>query len=695
MKEELYIIKEGKRIEVDLISPSGIVLRFCSNLLNDLSKIDCSKSYTFQLPATANNVRNFDLIDDIRHVSSMYGKKISCEYWLDGIQIVKDGNLYVSDVKDGKYSAVMTFGVIQSLVTLNDNDISIRSLQVDERIKYGTAVNTDYSQYDATTFDTNATQNALYSAGLVFALNMGVSQIISREVRSDAVDGTRARIRVGQPSYPTPVVPLYKILGAISDEYRLRFSSSLFARYTYAQYMRKPTDNILLVGGIPLVSTQMSQDLIDEHSVKYIDFNGVVERSFTYRGIRGEQKTITIPNVLNPSSVGRSSNPDIIDVYETSQSHEPITSFKLLVSCADLEIDGILKLQYYNQTITSEKPVLKLVMPDYNGGIVEIASIDGKEDFSVAIGGRYVWDFREQYGMSKHKVSAALPTNTPIMFQISVVPDEYVESSLNVIPVFEEGIGGHKIETFNNLPDISCMTLLKSLYYMIGGFPKIDADGRLGVSYFTDLKKNIANGNVYNWSKYLLEGNKLPEINFTNKNFGQNNYYLMKNESLDESSKKDSEDVFGGNKFCIRCDNENLERNKTVHQFPFYGKFLQHGSNISVITGDATKYWSLKDNKATASEAKPTFGTFSIENDLLRFNVWEFNGGAEYQYLQQILSNPIFVKMPMQIPLLSLVSIEYTKPVYIEQLNSLFAIIEINVKSDGNCDVEFLKIPNE
>ena len=95
MREELYVIVDGIRKQLDLKNPSGITLNFKSNIFGDLSKITCSYSYTFKLPLTANNRRILDNAEDIRSNSRMIRRRLKCEFTQDGIPLFSNANLYM------------------------------------------------------------------------------------------------------------------------------------------------------------------------------------------------------------------------------------------------------------------------------------------------------------------------------------------------------------------------------------------------------------------------------------------------------------------------------------------------------------------------------------------------------------------------------------------------------------------------
>lgn len=75
MKEELYIYdKEDVRRSLDINTPSGITLKWVSNLFNSLDKVNCSYSYTFKIPMTNHNRNIMDITEDIRHDSGIIRK---------------------------------------------------------------------------------------------------------------------------------------------------------------------------------------------------------------------------------------------------------------------------------------------------------------------------------------------------------------------------------------------------------------------------------------------------------------------------------------------------------------------------------------------------------------------------------------------------------------------------------------------
>ena len=130
MVEELYIFdKNGMRRSVDLNSPSGITLKWVSNMFNSLDKVNCSYSYTFKIPMTRHNREVFDFAEDIRHTSGLLGKKLKVEFIQNGIPLFRNGNLYIDKSTADSYSCVFTWGVIEGLQKMKDDSCSLNELR--------------------------------------------------------------------------------------------------------------------------------------------------------------------------------------------------------------------------------------------------------------------------------------------------------------------------------------------------------------------------------------------------------------------------------------------------------------------------------------------------------------------------------------------------------------------------------------
>ena len=128
MKEELFVFMDGERRKLDLDNPSGITLKWVSNLFNDLSKLTCSYSYTFSLPKTDNNIRVLDCVCDIRHNTDLRHAVVDAEFLINGVCLCRNANLHFTEIKEKAFSCVMTWGVLKGMALLKASSIKLNEL---------------------------------------------------------------------------------------------------------------------------------------------------------------------------------------------------------------------------------------------------------------------------------------------------------------------------------------------------------------------------------------------------------------------------------------------------------------------------------------------------------------------------------------------------------------------------------------
>ena len=239
-KEELYIITDNSREQLDLLSPSGITLKWVSNLFNDISKLTCSYSYTFKLPMTANNRRVLELADDIRHENNMMKKAFRAEFFVNGINLCPNANVYISEMTDS-FSCVMTWKVLKGFETLKSDGCKLNELPSLGKIQWG-----GDEQYGGTDNDTSNIDSVVYpdyDAGVPHMKN----------------------------TPPKPCVPVYKLIQMINEYFGVKFNIGQLMKGGMGMkprrflnnanyYGRRVYDDFVSNGVIPLVNSQISND---------------------------------------------------------------------------------------------------------------------------------------------------------------------------------------------------------------------------------------------------------------------------------------------------------------------------------------------------------------------------------------------------------------------------------------------------
>lgn len=197
IKEELYIIKDGEKYNLDLPSPSGITLKWVSNLFSDISKLTCSYSYTFKLPMTAKNRRVLDIADDIRHSSAFARISVDAEFYINGVCLCPNANLHVSEIGASSFSCVMTWRVLKAFEKMKSDSIKLNELPSIGTFVWKTG--DDSLIYGLPTHNQKNTENILYpnyDAGIPYTN--------------------------GVP--PKPVVPIYRLIQLINNHYGVKFA---------------------------------------------------------------------------------------------------------------------------------------------------------------------------------------------------------------------------------------------------------------------------------------------------------------------------------------------------------------------------------------------------------------------------------------------------------------------------------------
>lgn len=787
MKEELYVIKDGTRLQLDLNSPSGITLNYVSNLFNDLSKINSSYTYTFNLPLTTNNRLALDLVDDIRHDSYASKKKINAEYRQNGVALFTKCYLYITAVKDGNISCCFTWGVLEGFSEMQKHDLPLNELEGDD---YEWHSNYDFSHekddivYIDGKFDEYTNENLnkdiakpYYVAGADCDENMGISFSYKDGALSDFDPSIRPGVSFSEvaPIYrdpehaltgvpytdkfssypssddtvipiPAPVVKVQKIVDKISERFDADFA--LGGGFYEKLYM-------------PLVSTNKSDGLLEQVCI-WTDFPRAANIYFGAAKESGENAmpvfisydSISATDVHVTNIKGSTEGVELFKIRLEDEPYSPnvpsdIAPYGALIGSKDrrrfkLVLDGYVNLPYLGEGMTFEvryfdkdkysEPLLS-VEPEWRPGTA---------------GSRYRCEFRKSKGYENAETDYITP-EALVCFAISVKDMDiselqekipYGSIDLSHLRIYVKRAAGdveYYANVYKNLPDISCMEFVKSLYYVIGGFPYVDYNGSVSIKYYSDIKKNISTGNTLNWSnKILIRKDSKDDINFageTVSSLAQTNYYLMKNDSVNdfgaEEQYKYGEDRYVHSYAKVLINNDTLPEQSTIIQMPFSGRFKANKEDIDWFTGETTDLWKSSHRRLTGGEdASPMIGTLylheswrideeripeyndpyepdrpsgeSVIQEIKRgkkitgFKVWQFPNDlltdSRYNALCAVLNKPYEVIEYMDLNEIDLMWFDYSIPIYLDKYNSYFMVSKIERTSDGISKVNLMRI---
>ena len=739
MKEDLYVLTASGYERVDLNEPSGIQLNFKSNMFGDLSKVTCSHTYTFKLPMTINNRRIFDFAEDIRHQSGMIRKRLSASYSQNGINLFQNANLYIESI-GSSYNAVMTWDVIGGLTALKENDISLRELPNSNAETHfgflGTA--TEEESFD----NTELILNPIYNCGIpYYRWNIPYVKTTGRPNLSRYTSFY---------AYPMPVVPVYKLLQMINSHFGTSFNLGNAITKGNAKSFDLKRE-IIEKGVIPLVGKDLNYQ---ERLQRKCFLSGI---KFTYVNTKiGEENELYFPDVIQFTQVNIGAPGDYFDFgslklakHDRSGTTYSNVGVKPKIKNMSVEFDGCIQAAFTdfpaNRHDTNDDiPTLSIYQRQqvWNNertggrstyrGYYEWVELDSVEGEAIGSNGGYriyEFDFALENGATRLSCENVKEAGGALLFVFSHRLYK-IASMQKDIEVFLQNsdrcIVPHNMDVVSNLPDIGCLSFVKSLFYMMGAFPYVTPSQEIVPRFFVEIRDNMKSGNVLDWSDKLPGSTSdMPsEIKFTSGDFAQKNYFIMKSDDLDSEYDPEDldDDVYASGVGILEVDNSTLEVGNTIIQLPFFAPFIRNRKFPSFDTGSTIKSWTLADeadskernsiyNRLEFCEPEPALGIIKdrditqelntgevvVKGQVMTMEVWngfsELQKNESYDYLQQIIRKPFVIKEDMRLTEFDLLDLDYTRPVYLDKYNSYFAIVSVQRDTNGKCKCELIKLP--
>lgn len=723
VKDELYILLEGSKRRIDIKNPSGISLKFQSNMFNDLSKFCASYSYTFKIPKTRNNVEAFDLVDELRHPSSAYGKKMVCEFYRDGIKLFNDSYLYINE-GGNEYSAVMTWNVLSWLQEINESGKSLKDIEK------------DLAGSQMTTADFG-TDNPLISH--------------QQDMSESSIDAYYRCGTLGLYKRPK-VVPVRYLLDKISRYYGKGDASNIFSfvrdnALTNEDFSAADTSfNIVDDGAIPMVGgkwsnaylqTQIRQALRSEVVKNTYNDYPMVDRDATpldvpskwdyiltmpgdrqlvyFSDVSGSQDYVKLfkhtgTATKSGSAWSKDSTPNGMYV-----GFAPVNNKVKLVLRGRFRITGYGKLTLipFVWNLSSSGEISPVV--DDNGSIkdtidIHATKVEGSDNL-------YEINFDPEFGGKEVELS---DVENLLMWAIridaydSFIADSYIKFIPNRDNVSYDTVNPKSLDVvdlFTNLPDIKIIDFMKSLFYIENSYPIIERDGRIGQMRYEDLYRNIQEGKVYDWSKLLVGEQKNDTVKYTTGNLGMVNRFNMKNYSATSKDDDESALKYDEASAYFQTDSEYLPKESTIFTFPYASaaRTTKQGSSA----GGTFIFWDYDSEKGiykAAGSIDPIIGrirSFSKAflyldagaylhvTKYLKFETWQV---ASKEYDNTILANifkkPYIIETKAILDTFALSSLDFTKPVYLTRYNAFFAIISVTCDTNGMSKVELIRLPD-
>lgn len=735
--DELYILLNDSRRKIEIQNPSGISLKFQSNMFNDLSKFAASYSYTFKIPKTKNNIEAFDLVDEIRHSSVAYGKKIQCELYRDGVKLFDNSYLYINE--GGKdYSAVITWNVLSWLLEIKESGKSIKDIEKDFAGQMMTVVD----------FETDRS---------------GISN--SQSMGDDHVD---AQYRCGTPVvYRRPkVVPVRYLLDKIAMLFDKGGATDIFSFVRSTPLTNNDFKdanlpfNIADDGAIPMVNGKWSNNYLQtqmriverEKAIKNDDEYPMLDllandldspsKSDSIIFIKSGRQFVYFNNLSGSSDyvkfhkhTGTATKGEDVFVKDEDGNDTEEIDWSEVEWTKDETPNGMymgfspvisnLKLKLRGRIRTTDYGTLRLVpivsffgsvySPIYDDDGVMQETIEIRCNEVEGASGLYEYNFDPEHGGSEIEIEPVENVRFWVI-QITNYSETFiVDGYMKFFPDRENITYGYvnppalsKVDLFHNLPDIKIIDFLKALFFIEKSYPFIEKDGRIGQMRYEDLYRNIRNGSIYDWSDILIGSAKNDSVKYTNGNLGRVNRFNMKNYSDTNRDEEVTALRYDEASSYFPTENDTLSAENTIYTFPYASAAKVTKEGFSV--GDTFIFWELdKDGSyKVAGSIDPIIGRVSscregrnyiggswYTSEYLKFSIWQVaNREYDNSVIAAIFKKPFVIETKLFLDTFTLSTLDFTKPVYLNRYNAYFGIISVNCDSKGISKAELIKLPH-
>lgn len=244
--------------------------------------------------------------------------------------------------------------------------------------------------------------------------------------------------------------------------------------------------------------------------------------------------------------------------------------------------------------------------------------------------------------------------------------DEYCEfldgstGSIQIIPTRKTAIVGDEFDVQANVPDIKQVDFVKAILNLLGCAIVMNEDGTFTI---TDLDY-VTTRDAIDWSSKIVNYNGMPkDVSFKSQNFARKNFLKY---SADKNTNINHDGMF-------TVDNDILEEEKTLFTFPF-----------SATENGRIPYFKLSDNGEVSDEDVTTrivrFSGLSQPTILVDDEKLNLQSVLTEYYNAKInlARSSVKIKVFAKLTELDLRSLDWTRPVYLEQTGQKYIVDEID-----------------
>lgn len=693
--ERLYIDDEL----VDLGSETKIILNIQSNLFRDVTQIASNSTYSVRLPKTPRNKRILNHIDMVQEKGEYAYKFHRVRYFRNGLELIRDGRVTILKVTEKDIEVSIFWGLFSNFSTIVNAGLTLNKLESKDRIAfkrrnkvatYEEALKSKffYAKYNPLKYERKEYKVRWKNGERQVSLNgEEVKPFIDVGFRGSGRDGNNSteanRAKVEEIEYLHPVVKASYVLDLIKDTKGVNFH--------FKDEAHEYVDNLIM----PLINKKANK----------LTFDGLLDGGLVALDNYGSGYVdIQMTNESSFFKLGNDGNKDILTAVEDAKIYFDITCEYEFNASKLSDILGRI-----NRPIHRENPFYLAMKIEK----------EGEETKGYIIGWKERLHYKTASGVEKYscygygEVEFKKGSNITFYWAPKIKDTEWEQCARFLggtvrtrLPKNDNVPYGGFFPIAHNLPNIKITDFVKFLSVITGTFPKQNtSNNTVEFVPFNTIWNNKAK--ALDWTTRIIrsgEESKPKDMTFVVSGYAQNNWYKWKE---DEEVLKDK---YNGN---LTIDNKTLELSKVIFQFPFVAslddvpmykyeeKVLvdEEGyliENNMMSHGGETTPAPQEDKERQYSACKDRI--FKLKEDSNKNAVASFDFDMQeiiekkYKNIRTTLQKAKFITERVKIRDIELVDFDETKPIYLAQYGSYFAVVNIKSEGAGFADVTFLQL---
>lgn len=707
--ERLYIDDEL----VDLGSETKIILNIQSNLFRDVTQIASNSTYSVRLPKTPRNKRILNHIDMVQEKGEYAYKFHRVRYFRNGLELIRDGRVTILKVTEKDIEVSIFWGLFSNFSTIVNAGLTLNKLESKDRIAfkrrnkvatYEEALKSKffYAKYNPLKYEHKEykvrwknyqmREKRWYELWLYMMSpdwNYNEGDVDLKKVNNDHNEflkrmGLGDNAKEEEIEYLHPVAKASYVLDLIRTTKNVDFQ--------FKDEAHEYVDNLIM----PLINKKANKLTFD--GILDCDLMAIDEFGSGYASVQMNKESSFF-------KLGNDGNKDILTVAEDVILHfEGVCKYEFKES----RFKSMLNRLDYDLSIYGHNPFYLSI----------IVKKDGEETKRYFIGENGYWksdtnnETMELFCYGRGEIELKKDSEVTFYWSQETTGTAYDTCTrfsggkiIARLPKNDNVPYGGFFPIAHNLPNIKITDFVKFLSVITGTFPKQNTSNN--TVEFVPLNTIWNNkAKALDWTTRIIrseEESKPKDITFVVSGYAQNNWYKWKE---DEEALKDK---YNGN---LTIDNKTLELSKVIFQFPFVassdnvpmykydGKVLvdEEGYLIEDFWGspqlDPTTPQEDKERQYSACKDR----IFKLKEDSNKNAVASFDFDMQeiietkYKNLRTTLQKAKFITERVKIRDIELVDFDETKPIYLAQYGSYFAVVNIKSEGAGFADVTFLQL---